>query len=137
MQGSMNPHFGKRAHGPLASWSQAPTDSKPSAGGLSDTAEIFRLLSDETRLKVLALLMPGGELNVRTLCEQLEQSQPAVSHHLALLRTKGLIRIRREGKHNYYHLVPDRLNALLKTACQRLLARHSEASQASPTDRSP
>jgi DNA-binding transcriptional ArsR family regulator len=128
----MNPHFQKRADNLLASWSQTPTESKPSAGGLNDIAEIFRLLSDETRLKVLALLMPGGELNVRSLCEQLEQSQPAVSHHLALLRTKGLIRIRREGKHNYYHLVPDRLNALLKTACQRLLARHSDMPQSSP-----
>ena len=132
MQGSMNPHFGKRAENPLASCNPTPIESKASAGGLNDIAEIFRLLSDETRLKVLALLMPGGELNVRTLCEQLEQSQPAVSHHLALLRTKGLIRIRREGKHNYYHLVPDRLNALLRTACQRLLARQSDMPQSSP-----
>ena len=132
MQGSMNPHFGKRAENPLAACNPTPTESKASAGGLNDIAEIFRLLSDETRLKVLALLIPGGELNVRSLCEQLDQSQPAVSHHLALLRTKGLIRIRREGKHNYYRLVPERLHALLKTACQRLLVRRGEVPQSSP-----
>ncbi len=49
----------------------------------------------------------------RKLCQVLEQSQPAVSHHLALLRIAGLIDRRRDGKHNYYRLLPDRFAELI------------------------
>ncbi len=73
-----------------------------------DLADLFRLLSDETRLRILMLLHRRHELNVRTLCQVLHQSQPAVSHHLALLRIAGLIDRRRDGKHNYYRLLPNR-----------------------------
>lgn len=67
-----------------------------------DLVQVFKLLSDETRLKILLYLAREGELHVTALCEKLGQSQPAVSHHLALLRVAGLIEARRDGKHNYY-----------------------------------
>jgi len=70
--------------------------------------EIFKLLADETRLQILFLLQQKRELNVRALCHVLKQSQPAVSHHLALLRLAGLIEMRRDGKHNFYRLIPAR-----------------------------
>lgn len=79
----------------------------------SDLIEVFKLLSDETRLRVLLLLLETGELNVRSLCERLSQSQPAVSHHLSLLRVAGFIERRREGKSNYYHVVQDKLENVL------------------------
>jgi len=80
-----------------------------------DLVQLFKLLADETRLRVLYYLMQQDELNVRTLCKLLRQSQPAVSHHLALLRVAGIIECRRDGKHNYYHLVPKRCQAYLDT----------------------
>ena len=43
-------------------------------------------------------------MHVNALCQELKQSQPAVSHHLALLRDGNLIEMRREGKFNYYHV---------------------------------
>lgn len=67
-----------------------------------DLVQVFKLLSDETRLRVLLYLAREGELHVTALCDKLGQSQPAVSHHLALLRVAGLIEARRDGKHNYY-----------------------------------
>jgi DNA-binding transcriptional ArsR family regulator len=67
-----------------------------------DLVQTFKLLSDETRLRILMYLMREGELHVTALCERLDQSQPAVSHHLALLRVAGLIEARRDGKHNFY-----------------------------------
>jgi ArsR family transcriptional regulator len=67
-----------------------------------DLAQVFKLMSDETRLRILLYLAQSGELHVTDLCTRLGQSQPAVSHHLALLRVSGLIESRREGKHNYY-----------------------------------
>lgn len=78
-----------------------------------ELVQLFKLLSDETRLKILYFLMQQEELNVRTLCDLLEQSQPAVSHHLALLRVAGIIECRRDGKHNFYHMVPKRFQHFL------------------------
>lgn len=80
---------------------------------IKDLVKVFKLLSDETRLRILVSLMQAKELHVRALCEKLHQSQPAVSHHLALLRVAGLIEARREGKHNYYHILPERFQQLL------------------------
>jgi ArsR family transcriptional regulator len=77
---------------------------------------LFKLLADETRLRILHYLMQKEELNVRTLCRLLVQSQPAVSHHLALLRVAGIIECRRDGKHNFYRLAPKRCQAFLDTA---------------------
>jgi len=67
-------------------------------------AEVFKLLADKSRLKILLALAQDGELHVSALCELLEQSQPAVSHHLTLLRMAGLVGYRRDGKHNYYRV---------------------------------
>lgn len=85
------------------------------ARGMKDLVSIFKLLADETRLRILLHLSRQDELHVRGLCELLQQSQPAVSHHLALLRGEGLIELRREGKHNYYHLAPKRFQRMLDT----------------------
>ncbi len=86
-----------------------------SDSGVKDLVKVFKLLSDETRLRILLYLTRCSELHVRALCDRLGQSQPAVSHHLALLRVAGLIESRREGKHNFYHLLPQRLQQLLDT----------------------
>jgi len=67
-----------------------------------DLVQVFKLLSDETRLRIILYLAQDRELHVTALCEKLGQSQPAVSHHLALLRVAGLIEARRDGKHNFY-----------------------------------
>lgn len=80
-----------------------------------DLVQIFKLLSDETRLRILYFLAHEPELHVRALCEALHQSQPAVSHHLALLREAGLIASRRDGKHNFYRLMPQRFQEVLNT----------------------
>ncbi len=86
-----------------------PSEQKPGAAlpDLShelenELVQIFKLLSDKTRLRILLYLEHENELHVTALCDKLGQSQPAVSHHLALLRVAGLIEARRVGKHNYY-----------------------------------
>ena len=80
-----------------------------------ELAQVFKLLSDETRLRILfyLALSPHGELHVTDLCHRLGQSQPAVSHHLALLRVSGLIESRREGKHNFYSVRSEAFGDLL------------------------
>ena len=64
---------------------------------------LLKHVSDPTRLQVI-MILAEGERHVGALCEQLSQSQPAVSHHLALLRHGGIIAPRRQGKNNFYSL---------------------------------
>ncbi len=64
---------------------------------------LLKQVSDPTRLQVV-LMLSEGEKHVGGLCEQLSQSQPAVSHHLALLRHGCIIAPRRQGKNNFYGL---------------------------------
>ncbi|MHC5536770.1 ArsR/SmtB family transcription factor [Singulisphaera rosea] len=64
---------------------------------------LLKHVSDATRLQVI-LTLAEGEHHVGALCDQLSQSQPAVSHHLALLRHGGIIAPRRQGKNNFYSL---------------------------------
>ena len=82
---------------------------------ISELAQVFKLLSDETRLRILfyLALSENRELHVTDLCHRLGQSQPAVSHHLALLRVSGLIEARREGKHNFYSIRSESFGDLL------------------------
>jgi ArsR family transcriptional regulator len=89
----------------------------PSAADKSirELVQVARLLSDETRLRILFLLAQNGELHVTDLCERLGQSQPAVSHHLALMRVSGLIEARREAKHNYYSVRTDAFGEMLES----------------------
>jgi ArsR family transcriptional regulator, zinc-responsive transcriptional repressor len=66
-------------------------------------AILLKQASDPTRLQII-LTLADGEKHVGALCDELNQTQPAVSHHLALLRHGSLITPRRQGKNNYYSL---------------------------------
>ncbi|MEW6663552.1 MAG: ArsR/SmtB family transcription factor [Bacillota bacterium] len=66
-------------------------------------AEFFRALSDETRLKILHMLS-SQEMCVCEIIDRLQMSQPAVSHHLKILRQAGLVNDNRDGKWIYYSI---------------------------------
>lgn len=80
--------------------------------------QLFKNLSDETRLGIVLLLREMGELCVCDLCTALEQSQPKISRHLAMLRESGLLLDRKQGKWVHYRLSPHIPSGLL-----RLLSR--------------
>jgi DNA-binding transcriptional ArsR family regulator len=83
--------------------SKSAPPARPSAE-IRRVADLLKQVSDPTRLQVL-MLLSQKERNVSELCSDLgTQSQPAVSHHLALLRHGRLIEPRRSGKHNFYGL---------------------------------
>ena len=102
-------------------------------GIASEIVQVFKLLADDTRVQIIYFLMQRKELNVGTICRLLHQSQPAVSHHLALLRESGMVDMRREGKHNFYRLVPKKIQNLRTTikpiepALERLLQSNSDS----------
>jgi ArsR family transcriptional regulator len=79
--------------------------------------EIFKALSDPTRLKLVKLISEcrpgvcqGGPLCVNALAHQLGVSQSAVSQHLRILRQAGLVRGAREGTFMHYSLDPEGLD---------------------------
>lgn len=78
-------------------------------------AMFLKQVSDPTRLQVI-LMLAEGEKHVGAVCDQLNMSQPAVSHHLALLRHGSIISPRRQGKNNFYGLTEagEKLAVLVK-----------------------
>jgi ArsR family transcriptional regulator len=87
---------------------------------IRDLTRTFKLLADETRLRIVLDLIRAGELHVRALCDRVHQSQPAVSHHLALLRMAGIVDCRRQGKHNFYRVLPQHLKVWLAAVFDEL-----------------
>ncbi len=71
-------------------------------------AELCRMLSHPTRLKILEQLN-GGQKNVGELVETLDISQPTISQHLSELKKSGLVTAERDGPHMRYELVYPRI----------------------------
>ena len=77
--------------------------------------EVFRMLADPTRVRVLWALT-GGELSVTELSEQVGKPAPSVSQHLAKLRMARLVRTRREGTTIFYSLENEHVSQLVADA---------------------
>jgi DNA-binding transcriptional ArsR family regulator len=67
-------------------------------------AEVFKVLGDQTRIKILSLLAAEEELCVCDIAEALEMGQSAISHQLRVLRTARLVKFRKDGKEALYSL---------------------------------
>ena len=74
---------------------------------MKNTAQVFKALSDETRLRIMGLLIAGEELCVCEIIAALDLPQSTVSRHLAYLRNSGLLEDRRQGVWMYYRLSQD------------------------------
>ncbi|MCM1561879.1 MAG: metalloregulator ArsR/SmtB family transcription factor [Butyrivibrio sp.] len=80
-------------------------------------AELFKQVSDGTRLRILWLLCHCEEC-VSNIAAVMDMSDPAVSHDLKLLRKSGLLVSRREGKEVYYKLADTEQAQLVHRACE-------------------
>jgi DNA-binding transcriptional ArsR family regulator len=76
---------------------------KPTIQEIEKVSQIFKVLSDVTRLKIV-LTLKSGERNVTSIAEVVEMEQSAVSHQLKLLRDNDVVKSRRDGKTIYYSL---------------------------------
>lgn len=91
------------------------------AGAVLDSVtEIFQLLGDGTRVRILDALS-RGERCVSDLSADIGMSESATSHQLRLLRTARLVRVRRDGRQAYYALDDEHVMGLLRDA-----RRHAE-----------
>ncbi len=75
--------------------------------------DVFKALADPTRRALLERLLREGELNVRALTDQSGVSQPAVSKHLGVLKSAGLVLERPEGRVVHYRAEPKGLAPLM------------------------
>ena len=82
-------------------------------------AEIFKQISDGSRLRILLLLCHCEEC-VSNIAASVDMSDPAVSHHLKLLRKSGLIESRRDGKEVYYKLAETEQAQLVHHICEEM-----------------
>jgi len=100
---------------------------------MKQTARFFKSLADETRLRILALLLAEEKLCVCDLMAALELPQSTVSRHLAQLKNTGWVDDRREGVWVYYSLALS--DTPSRGELQTLLARYLAAEPVAIADR--
>ena len=79
---------------------------------LYDLADLFKVFSDTTRIKILYALM-GAELRVADISETVGATQSAVSHQLRILKQARLVKFQRDGKNVIYSLSDDHVHTML------------------------
>ena len=86
----------------------------PSSGQVEDLADVFSLLGDPNRLRLLVALLEGGELCVCDLAAACGMGESAVSHALRLLRAHRVVTVSRRGRMAYYRLEDAHVRMLLE-----------------------
>jgi len=81
-----------------------------------EPADIFKILSVETRVKIIELLKTNGALGVKEISNRLRITPPAVSQHLKILKQAGLVRSERQG-----YWIPYSINAEAMEGCREIL----------------
>lgn len=94
-------------------------DNLPSEDDIVDISEIFNLLGDPTRMRILSALRIK-ELCVGDIAALMEISQSGVSHQLRLLKKARIIKGRRDGKMIYYSLNDDHIDHMIMTALEHI-----------------
>jgi len=93
-----------------------------------EEAALFKVLADPTRLRLAVLLAIRGETCVCMLAEALDEQDFKVSRHLGIMRSSGMVEVRREGTWMYYKLAEPRhpLEKCLQECFRDCLAQHKE-----------
>lgn len=79
-------------------------------------AEIFTILGEPTRLRIILHLQEVQEDSVGEMAEALELSQSNLSHQLAILKRTDLVKFRKEGRKTLYSLDDEHVEELIKVA---------------------
>lgn len=94
---------------------------------LGELAQLFRLLGDATRARLLYALLEAGELCVCDLSAATDTPETNVSHALRLLRTAGVVKARRDGRMMFYSLDDAHVRMLLDLSREHL--RHAKGGE--------
>jgi ArsR family transcriptional regulator len=85
-----------------------------------DPVLFAKAIADDTRQQIMKLTCCRWR-SVTEIVEQLDVTQPTVSHHLAILREAGLVNFKEDGKQTYYRLNRD----LVTVCCDQIIAKFS------------
>lgn len=99
-----------------------PDELGPENSYVEVAVEVFRLLADATRIRIV-LALRDGELSVNSLADAVERSPAAVSQHLAKLRWGKIVRVRQDGNRMFYRLTDEHATRLVVEAIRQ--AEHS------------
>lgn len=80
---------------------------------LEKAASMFKAIAHPMRVAILVLLEPNHELSVTEIHTSLSMEQSTASHHLGVLKGKGVLSSRRDGKNTYYSLRSESFSKLL------------------------
>lgn len=95
------------------------SEAMPDEDLIGDLAELFKVLGDPTRAKILFAL-EKGELCVGDIAILLNMNQSAISHQLRLLKRNRLLRSRRDGKQVFYFLHDDHVSLLFAAGLEHV-----------------
>ena len=98
---------------------QISTTSPPTQQA-DDLAAMFRLLGDPNRVRILLALLDADELCVHEIADAVATSETKVSQALRLLRTAGVVRNRRDGRHIHYRLDDEHVADILTISRRHL-----------------
>ena len=82
-------------------------------------AELFKVLGDPTRLRIVQLLL-AKEMCVSDIADAMDMGQSAISHQLRVLRPARLVTFRKEGKTAWYSLNDDHVTVLLEQGIEHV-----------------
>ncbi len=71
---------------------------------LENSTETLRAIAHPIRLAIIDLLHTHGSLSVTEIYQRLDIEQAIASHHLRILKTRGVVEVEREGKNSFYAL---------------------------------
>lgn len=91
---------------------KAVREAMISSEKLLDLSELFKVLGDHTRIRILEALSQS-ELCVCDLSEILDMTQSAISHQLRVLRSAKVVRFRKEGKNVFYNIEDEHIFSLI------------------------
>lgn len=98
---------------------EAPACGMPDEELLYDLADLFKVFSDTTRIKILFTLM-GRELCVADIAEETGTTQSAVSHQLRTLKQAHLVKFERDGRNIVYSLADDHVYTMLNVGMSHI-----------------
>ncbi|OCG74323.1 ArsR/SmtB family transcription factor [Microbacterium sediminis] len=81
--------------------------------------EVFQMLADATRVRIVLALRQAGELSVNHLADIVDKSPAAVSQHLAKLRMARIVATRQQGQRVFYRLEDEHASQLVTQAIQQ------------------
>lgn len=80
---------------------------------LEDAANMLKAIAHPMRIAIISLLEEGAKLTVTEIHEKLNLEQSTTSHHLGILKDKGVLNSKRDGKNTFYFLKHESLSNII------------------------